>query len=52
MFEAEPVLNIEKDGDDFEDITQELFAAVDTHLDGMELICKPKFNLDDTMSSI
>jgi hypothetical protein len=52
MFEAEPVLEIIQEEDNFEDVTDLLFAAVDEHLDGMELICKPKFNLDDTMSSI
>ena len=50
MYEAEPVQPI--DPDNFEDITEELFDTVDNHLDSMELICKPKFNLDDTMSSI
>ena len=53
--EAEPVKlleTVQKDTDNFEDITEELFAAVDQHLDGMQIICKPKFNFDDTMSSI
>ena len=49
---VQPLEVVEKDTDSFEDITEELFVAVDQHLDGMSLICKPKFNLDDTMSSI
>lgn len=52
LFDAEPVLTLEADQNNFEDVTDEIFGAVDDHLDSMELICKPKFNLDDTMSSI
>ena len=55
IMEAQPVQPLEivqKDTDNFEDVTDELFAAVDQHLGDMEIICKPKFNFDDTMSSI
>ena len=50
QFEAEPVILTSQE-DNFIDVTQELFDAVDTHLGDCEMICKPNFNLDDTMSA-
>jgi hypothetical protein len=35
---------------DFEDITMEVFATVDNHLDDLELICAPGFNFEETMT--
>ena len=50
-FEAEPV-NIDVENEDmFEDITSELYSAVDSHLGDMELICAPHFTFQDTMAS-
>ena len=38
--------------ENFEDVTQELYGLVDEHLEDNQMICKPGFNLDDTMSCI
>jgi hypothetical protein len=35
---------------DFEDITSELFATVDDHLEDLKLICAPNFNFEETMT--
>ena len=49
MFEQTPV--VEVNDDDFEDLTQEIFNAVDNHLNDIEMICDPKFNFEETMTS-
>ena len=39
------------DGEDFEDITDELFGVVDNDLEDCSLICAPSFTFEETMTS-
>ena len=50
-FEAGPVDAAVDNEELFEDITLELYSAVDSHLGDMELICAPHFTFLDTMAS-
>ena len=50
-FEAGPV-DVDVGNEElFEDITSELYSAVDSHLGDMELICAPHFTFQETMAS-
>jgi hypothetical protein len=51
VFEAEPVHTDLDNGEMFEDVTLELYSAVDSYLGDMELICAPHFAFQDTMTS-
>jgi hypothetical protein len=50
MYELEPFKQMD-DGEDFEDITDELFGIVDNDLEDCNLICAPSFTFEETMTS-
>ena len=50
LFETEPFDDI-NDGEDFEDITNELFDVVDNQLEECGLIASKIFNFEETMTS-
>jgi hypothetical protein len=47
-----PVESVQDGSPDFIDVTNDLFNAVDNHLNDMEIVCnKSTFDFEDTMSS-
>ena len=50
LFETEPFGDV-NEGEDFEDITNEIFEVVDNSLEGMSLICSKSFTFEETMTS-
>jgi len=54
LMETEPLpfLTDNVNTDDFEDITAEVFDAVDNQLKDLEMLCADDFNFEETMTSI
>ena len=54
LMETEPLpfLTADVNTDEFEDITAEVFEAVDNQLKDLEMLCDDDFNFEETMTSI